>query len=75
MTGRPDDASVPDLLEENLRLTVELQLMTAAYGAAQLKIAHLERLLADQPSNQRRREFDRMREAALENGKRGVYQP
>lgn len=74
MTERhPDDVTaIAQLVEDNVRLSAELHLVTAAYGQAQLRIEYLQRILEDTSSGRNMREFDRLRETALDNAKKGV---
>lgn len=61
------------LTEENFLLTAELASVTTALGEAQLRIAYLERQAGPVDPQKNIRDFDRQREMALANGKKGLF--
>lgn len=70
-----DVEAIRRLTEENFLLTAELASVTTALGEAQLRVAYLERQVRTADGEKNMREFDRLREAALANGKKGVFAP
>lgn len=68
-----DVEAIAKLVEENHRLSAENESMAAELGAAQLRIAVLERQVAPAAGKDHMREFEDMRATALANGKRGVF--
>ena len=68
-----DVETIKELTEENFLLTAELSAVTMALGDAQLRIAYLERQAGPADPNKNIRDFDRQRETALANGKKGIF--
>lgn len=68
-----DVEAIRRLTEENFLLTADLASVTTALGEAQLRIAYLERQVGAADPNKNMRDFDRQRDAALANARKGIY--